>query len=417
MCSFRELYVFRRQCAGVPVLDYSYAFNFFPLSGYRKGMKVAISVGGKFHAFQLARQLQLKRHLDTIFTSYPRFALKNAGLPHDKVKCFILKEIVERSFNRLPSLRDKFKIPYYAANLFDKQVAAYVKPCDIFVGWSGFSLHTLRRIRKTSPSTKIILEHGSTHLESQRFAFLDEQKRLRSKINLLCLSFIEKELEEYKEADFIAVPSQLAKESFLDKGIPPQKIILTPLGVDIEAFRPIPKNDRIFRIISVGISIRKGTHYLLKTIDELKIKGLEFWLIGKIDDDIRPFLKKYTGSFKYIGRVPQKELYKYYSQGSVSVLFSLDDGFGLALTEAMACGLAVICSDKTGAKDVVRDTIDGFIIPTRDVSALKEKILYLYENPHIRQTMGDCARENVTKNFTWDNYGEKVSNAYLNLLK
>ena len=379
-------------------------------------MKVTISVGGQFHAFQLAKQLQARGYLDTIFTSYPRFKAKESGLPGKKVQSLILKEIIERALDKIPYLNEKLEIPYHAANLFDKQVARSIKPCDILVGWSGFSLYTLRNVRRV-PSEKIILEHGSTHLEDQRLTFLEEEKRLGAKINLLCLSFIKKEMEEYEEADFIAVPSKLAKDSFLNKGIPAQKIILTPLGVDTQVFKPAPKNGCNFRIISVGISIKKGTHYLLKAVNELRIKALELWLIGKIEDDIRPFLKKYSGTFKYVGRVPQKELYKYYSQGSVSVLFSLDDGFGLALLEAMACGLAVICSDKTGAKDVVREGVDGFIVPTRDTKTLKEKILYLYENPEACQKMGTYARENVTHKFTWNHYGERIINTYLNLLK
>lgn len=118
-----------------------------------------------------------------------------------------------------------------------------------------------------------------------------------------------------------------------------------------------------------------------------------------------------------MGRIAQKELYKYYSQGSISVLFSLDDAFPFALLETMACGLPVICSDKVGTKDVIKEGIDGFVVRTRDVKALKEKILYLYENPHICQEMGRRAQENVTGNFTWDNYGERIVNTYLNILK
>ena len=55
-------------------------------------------------------------------------------------------------------------------------------------------------------------------------------------------------------------------------------------------------------------------------------------------------------------------------------------------------GVAVICSDSVGAKDLVRDNVDGFVIPSRDTEKLKEKILYLYENPDICLSMGRSAR-------------------------
>ena len=164
--------------------------------------------------------------------------------------------------------------------------------------------------------------------------------------------------------------------------------------------------------------IIKGIHYLLQAVGELKLKNLELWLIGgDLEAPLEPFLKKYSGSFKYMGAIAQRDLYKYYSQGSLFVNFALEDGFSMAALEAIACGCAVICSDATGAKDVIRDGIDGFIVPSRDVEALKKKILYLYENMDICRQMGRKARENITNNFTWDDYGEKIINVYRNLLK
>lgn len=379
-------------------------------------MNVTISVGGKFHAFHLAKQLQAKGYLDRIFTSYPWFKAKESGLLRQKVDSLILKEILEYGFYKIPYLSRKLDIPYHAANLFDEQVASRIKPCDIFVGWSGFSLYTLRKVKKTF-SAKVILEHSCVYLETEQDILIEEQKKFGARASLLCPSFIKKGLQEFKEADCIVVPSRFARHTFLDRGFCQEKIICVPLGTDIDTFRPMPKNDRSFRIICIGISMRKGTHYLLQAISELKIKDIEVWLIGRIDNDIKFCLKKYAGRFKYLGRMPQKELYKYYTQSSISVLFSVVDGFGLVLLEAMACGLAVICSDSTGAKDTVRNNIDGFIVPTRDVETLKEKIVYLYENRNICQEMGRQARENVTENFTWDRYGERIVNAYLNLLK
>lgn len=374
-------------------------------------MKVTISVGGKFHAFHLARQLEKRGYLNKIFTSYPWFKVKKSGVSKEKVKCLVLKEALGRVLSNTPYLNNS-KIGYYMANLFDYQVANRIKPCDIFVGWSGFSLYTIRKIYK-SFLAKTILERGSNHIEAQRDILMQESRQMGVRVNLPSMQMVEKELEEYRQADYISVPSTLAKETFLNKGFPQEKIIQVPLGVDIEAFKPITKKDSTFRIISTGITMRKGIHYLLQAIDELKIRDLELWLIGNASDDVKPFLKRYLESFKYLGEISHKELYEYYSQGSIFVLFSLEDGFGMVLLEAMACGLPVICSTQTGAKDVVRDGVDGFIVATRDIEALKEKITYLYENPAICKAMGESAKERVSNNFTWNDYGERIINAYL----
>jgi glycosyltransferase involved in cell wall biosynthesis len=379
-------------------------------------MKVTISVGGKFHAFYLAKQLEKKGYLGKIFTSYPWFAVKDSDLPRDKVGCLVLKEILQYGLYKIPYLNRRIDIASFASNFFDKQVAKYIKYCDIFVGSSGYSLHTIRKIRKLFPA-KVIIERVSSHIQIYRDILIQEQERLG--INLgLSFATIEKELEEYRQADYIVVPSSFSRKTFLDKGFSEDKVISIPWGVDIDTFRPVPKNDQTFRIVCVGIRLIKGIHYLLQAIEELDINNLEVWLIGgRVDRGLLPFLRKYSRKFKYFGAIPQRKLYEYYSQGSLFVLFSLEDGFGMVVLEAMACGLPVICSDSVGAKDVVRDGIDGFIVATRNVEKLKEKILYLYENQHICREMGLRARRNVSKYFTWNNYGERVIKTYFNFLK
>jgi glycosyltransferase involved in cell wall biosynthesis len=128
-------------------------------------------------------------------------------------------------------------------------------------------------------------------------------------------------------------------------------------------------------------------------------------------------LKKFDGFYKAIGPVPQKELYKYYSNSSVFVLPSIEDGFGMVINQAMSCGLPVILTENTGGYDIVRDGIDGFIIPIRDVEKLKEKILYLYENPEICKQMGQNAKERAKSGFSWEDYGNKIYENYQKILE
>ncbi|MCM8792431.1 MAG: glycosyltransferase family 4 protein [Candidatus Omnitrophica bacterium] len=380
-------------------------------------MKVIISVGGKFHAFYLAKELEKRGFLDTIFTSYPYFKVKDSKIDKKKVKCLITKEILGRLFYRVPYIRNKIDISYYTANLFDLEVARRIKSCDIFVGWSSFCLFTIRKIRRLFPYIKVILERLSTHIEFQRDILLEEQKITGLKVNIPSFYIVDKEINEYRESDYISIPSTFVKDTFLAKGFSKDKLLQIPFGVDIERFKPTLKNDKVFRIISVGISVRKGIHYLLKAVEELAIKDLDVWLIGKVSDDIKPVLKRYSHRFKYLGPIPHDELYKYYSQGSVFVLTSIEEGLAFCILEAMACGLPVICSTNTGARDVVRDGIDGFIVPIRDVVSLKEKILFLYQHPESAHQMGERARENIISSFTWQHYIEKILRIYAKIYK
>jgi glycosyltransferase involved in cell wall biosynthesis len=78
--------------------------------------------------------------------------------------------------------------------------------------------------------------------------------------------------------------------------------------------------------------------------------------------------------------------------------------------------LPVICTTNTGGADLVREGRDGFILPIRDVDAIKEKILYFYENPEAGRNMGESARRRVQAGFSWADYGYKMIAAYQRIL-
>jgi len=379
-------------------------------------MQVTISVGGRFHAFYLAQQLLKRGYLAKLITSYPKFEVVKYGIPKDNVDSVIIKEIMQRGWGKLPNwLKNSYNPQYLIHEIYDKWVSKIYKKSDIVVAWSSFGLHTIRKAKGMGAIT--VLFRGSSHILYQNKILEEEYKKFGLKYNAVHPKIIEKELKEYEKANYIQIPSIYAKRTFLAQGIPESKLIYVPLGVSISEFKPIPKNDNIFRIIYAGgMTLQKGVHYLLQAYSELRLPNSELLLVGRISDEIKPFFKKYEGKYKWVGHVPQKELYKYYSQSSVFVHMSIQEGLSLVIPQAMACGLPVICTTNTGGEDIVRDGIDGFIIPIRDVEALKEKLIYLYENPDICKAMGQSAKERVSKGFTWDDYGERITKEYKRIL-
>lgn len=372
-------------------------------------MKTVISVGGRFHAFHLARQLLRYNYLKNIFTSFPYLAVKKERIPKERIVCLPMKEMLERFVEIIPGTRNYSMVQHYSSSLFDRQVSRLITDCDVFFGWAGFSLFTIRKLQRNY-NAKTFLERSSTHIEFQRDILKEEENITGMKLDLPVSKVINKELEEYHEADYILVPSGFSKSTFISRGFSENKLILVNYGADLEVFRPLPKKDKIFRVIYVGVCLRKGIHYLLQAVHEMKLKNFEVLLIGNANDDSRQVLRKYRGDFKYIGGISHHELARYYSQGSVFVLPSLEEGFSLAMLEAMACGLPVIVSEHTGAKDIIRQGREGFVIPIRDSNVLKEKISYLYENQEICREMGINARKKIESSFTWDRYGEKIIN-------
>jgi glycosyltransferase involved in cell wall biosynthesis len=380
-------------------------------------MQVTISVGGRFHAFYLAQQLLKRGYLDKLITSYPKLEVVKYGIPKHKVVSVVIKEVMGRGWEKSPFFLKKFFNPQYLIHeVYDKLTSHLYTKSDLCVAWSSFGLHTIRKAKNMGAKT--IIERGSSHMLYQQEILQEEYESLGLKPQLAHPKIVEKELREYEEADYISIPSLFVKRTFLEKGIPEKKLLHIPYGVHLDEFRQIPKEDNVFRVIHAGaMTIRKGLHYLLQAFPELKLPHAELLLVGGMSDEIKPFFEKYEGDFKYINHVPQKELYKYYSQGSVFVINSIEEGLAMVQPQAMACGLPVICTTNTGGEDIVRDGIDGFIIPIRDIDALKEKLVYLYKNPEFCKAMGQSAKERVSKGFTWDDYGEKIISAYQNILK
>jgi len=384
-------------------------------------MKVSISVPGRFHLFNLAQELIKKDYLSQLITSYPKFEVKKYGIPEEKISSVISKEILMRGWEKFPDfLKDIWNPQFFIHEIFDKSASKKLRTCDIFVGGSSVSLHTFQKAKEFNAI--FVLERGSSHMEYQRDILIEEYQKfgidVQKSFMLPHPKIVEKELKEYEEADYISIPSLFVKSTFLEKGIPESKLIHVPYGVDLSRFKQIPKEDDIFRVVFAGgMSLRKGVHYLLKAFSELKLPNSELLLIGSINEEIKPFFKKYEGSFRYIGHVPQAELYKHYSQGSVFAMMSIEEGLALVQPQAMACGLPVIATTNTGAEDIVRDGKDGFIIPIRDVEKLKEKLIYLYEHPVEREEMAVSAKEHVSSGFTWDDYGDKMIKEYERILR
>lgn len=387
-------------------------------------MKVTISCIGKFHAFHLAEQLGKRGYLHKLITT---FYSKKKGcllelrrdieqIDEDKVVTNIIPAFIGSGLCRIPWFGHIDNWHYYACEIFDKWAASKITGSDIVVAWADTAQKTLRVAKRYGAIT--IVERGSSHISFQKEILDEEYQEYGAKFKPVDERIVQKELAEYSEADYISIPSKFAKKTYIKYGIDPKKLIQVPYGVDLSRFKPILKEDQIFRVIFVGtLSLRKGVHYLLRAFSELKLKNAELILAGTISPEVRKFLREYEGSYKYLGMVPNLDLYKHLSQSSVFVLPSIEEGLALTIFQAMACGLPLICSTNTGALDVVRDGIDGYIIPIRDVDAIKEKLIFFYENPDICKKLGNSALNRVKNGFSWDDYGDKITTEYLRILK
>ncbi len=382
-------------------------------------MKVSVAVLGRFHAFNLAQQLQKHSHLNSLITTYPTYKTAEFGIDSRLVNSLLYLEVFQRGWSKLPSwVKTDLNMQLFWLEWFDRNVVKNLSgDFDIFVGWSGACFWSFQRAKELGAKT--VVERGSSHMQYQTEILQSEYERWGLKFTATHQGVYDRELQSYEEADAISVPSLFVKRTFLEKGIPESKLIHVPYGVSLTEFYPVRKEDNTFRVIHCGgISLRKGVQYLLQAFYELNLPDAELWLVGSVNTEANIFLEKYKSDRIILkGKHPQNTLRWFYSQCSVFCIASIEEGLAMVQPQAMACGLPIIHTTNTGGEDIVRDGIDGFVVPIRDVESLKSKILYFYENPDKRAEMGGNALKRAKTSLSWDDYGQRIITTYDQLLQ
>jgi glycosyltransferase involved in cell wall biosynthesis len=284
--------------------------------------------------------------------------------------------------------------------------------CDVFHGWSHQALKSIRAARKTGSIA--VLECGSTHRLFREKILNEEYLKFGIKPKKYLERTRDADLEEMERADFIFVISEFAKSTFVKEGVPEQKLVVLGRGADPGKFTYREKKDNIFRVLFVGrIGIRKGVQYLLEAWKELKLNNAELVLAGNIEDSFRPLLENYKKLKNVVIPGFLKDPVEAYYNATVFAFPSLEDGGAKATYEAMTAGLPLITTENSGS--LIRDGIDGFVVPVRDSESIKRKIVFFYENPDKARWMGANALENVRQH-TWQHYREDLVNAYRKIL-
>src|SRR5665213_3145652 len=318
-------------------------------------MRVTVSVAGRFHAFHLVEHLARRGHLDRFITStLNERLLPNRRLPNalrgnsefeEKIRQVPLPEYLGYGVRRLP-LRDSQLLSYFIKdNLYDRSAVKYVTNGDLFIGWASQSLFQLREAK--ARGALAIIERGSTHISEQYRLIEAERKRFciasptRSRWERL---LEEKQLKEYHEADFIMTPSEFARQSFLDRGFDPKRILKVRYGVDLDLFSSPPtplvgrgrptyagrgENPTLLFVGAIGF--QKGIPYLLEAARNLRATGKKFHLklIGRFEKDFEAWLR--TSSLRseideHLAFVPNHDLAQHFHHADIFVLPSVQEG-------------------------------------------------------------------------------------------
>lgn len=397
------------------VTHYYYAALALHRAGLLRRYICAIGIGGRHKWFRKLAKGWLEKYPNRDFSAFRDSDYRSIWIP----------EILQRG---LPALRliSPEQGNRINSELYDRMALRYIEPCDLFHFVSGIGYRCARKARELG--SKVVCDFRAVYPDSEVSILREEYERLgleyRASRSSLMFDIYKR---EFSVSDYLILPSQYARETFIQAGMEPEKIFVVPYGVELgifnqgsgfEAVQGEREKD-IFRVIYAGRLIpEKGIFYLIEAFNKLEIPDSELILVGHIDPSVQPLLDRHQSKdprIKIIGQVSKQELAEYYRGSSVFVFPSLFDSFGLVILEAMASSLPVIATENSGSREAIRDGVEGFIVPIRNADAIAEKLVWLYQHPDFRKDMAIAARARA-QDFSWDCYGERLLQTFTQIV-
>jgi glycosyltransferase involved in cell wall biosynthesis len=337
---------------------------------------------------------------------------QQAGLEDARVQSHPLLALALRATDRSPRLRSLAPGAWRSVrDLFERRAAAAIRsrrPKGV-IAYDTYALGALQAAREAGAHA--ILDQATGHL-AFRQALMAEEAALHPDF-ADSLGYdqppgnLEHCLAESAAADWILAPSDYVRGTLLERGVALERIVAMPYGVDTERFTPpAARGEGKFRVLYAGgISQHKGVKYLLEAMRRLGLKDAELVLVGGIVGS-GGGLKPYAGAFTHLPFLPREALARQYQAADIYVFPSLHEGSSLSVFEALASGLPVVTTPNAGS--VVRDGVEGFILPIRDVEGMADRILRLYRDRELRRAMGEQARARAL-DFTWEHYRRRLA--------
>ncbi len=229
---------------------------------------------------------------------------------------------------------------------------------------------------------------------------------------------LRREEEEYELADAILCPSDFVVKTFVDQGFPKKKLVRFIYGVDETLFYPdsAPRDSRRGLImIFVGVcAVRKGLHYALEAwVQSLASKDGTFLIAGEFLPEYRAKLAPLLAhpSVRVLGH--RNDVPELMRKSDLFVLPSIEEGFGLVCTEAMASGCVPLFS--SACTDLCQHMKNAMVHPVGDTKTLTEHINLLHERRDVLAGLNDAGLRSLPS-ISWKAAGKSLVEAYFNII-
>lgn len=353
----------------------------------------------RYHLLDIARELSQQGHDVRFYSCLPKSRCQYYGLPKKFSRCFLWLVGVFFLLGKLwrGNTNWQYKVNWIRNRIIDWYVSHTMRRCDVLIALGCIYTNSILKA-KNKWGAKTILEWGSKHIIEQLKSF--------NKMGIYPKAQLESDLNEYQIVDYISIPATHVKESFLKHGIPEEKLLVNPYGVNLNEFHPTECSMEYELITVGGWRYEKGSDLLVEVCRKYGYKLLHVGSIVNMEfpDD---------SNMKHCDPVSQSELIEYYRRAKVFVLPSRSEGLSLVQAQAIACGLPVVCSRETGGVDLRNQISDQrWIIEMEslDVEGLHLAIERALLLSRTQEGMRSYVGHDIT-NLSWKAYGERYSKA------
>jgi len=238
----------------------------------------------------------------------------------------------------------------------------------------------------------------------------------------------------FKDGDLFTTNTEFTKKKVLELGGDFKRTYILPVGLSIDKFpykKRTIKADEAIRVLTVARLVeKKGLEYSIKAVAKVSCKypncKVEYNIAG--DGPLKDKLKSLIlelgmeDKIKLLGWCNENEVRNLFEESHIFVLSSVtaengdQEGQALVLQEAQAVGLPVISTLHNGIPEGVLDGKSGFLVPERNVDALKKKLEYLINHPKVWPEMGRAGRKFVEEHYDIKKQNKKLVNIYEGLL-